>query len=83
MLNPTIDKHGTESAYLTGVFRESQRWESIPNRAEAMSLDMVQKLVDKANTLHPDSSSAAIADWFFWAVMLDSLCWNLGNHVPP
>ena len=41
VLNPTINKHGAELEYLTGVFREAQRWEFIPNRAEAMSLDMV------------------------------------------
>ena len=63
VLNPTINKHGAESEYLTGVFKEAQRWESIPNRAEAMSLDMVQSLLDKSKSSHPDSSSAAIADW--------------------
>ena len=61
--NPTLDEKGNKLEVLESVYREGSRWEKMPNRAEPLTPDMVQFLVDSSSTSHPDSAISAYADW--------------------
>ena len=40
--DPCIDKFGTRSSYLQAVYSEAKRWESMPNRQEGITIEMVE-----------------------------------------
>ena len=50
MMNPTIDIIGKQSQLITDIIHECKRWESIPNRREPVTKDMVGYLIDKGAT---------------------------------
>ena len=61
--DPCIVKHGTTAPVLTSVYKEGQRWESMPNRQEPITMEIMRFLISQASTSHQDSPEAAIADW--------------------
>ena len=61
--NPAVDESGNLPHELNKVFREAKRWESMPNRSEALTPEMVEFLYDQGNTSHQNSALAALADW--------------------
>ena len=67
MINPCLNIMGKECAYIKDILNESRRWESIPNRREPLTKDMVQYIIDKGKTLskdNPDNIYLALGDWF-------------------
>ena len=63
MMNPTIDIMGKQSQLITDLIHECKRWESMPNRREPVTKDMVNYLIDKGASKHSDNHVAATADW--------------------
>ena len=63
MINPTIDIIGKQSQLITDLIHECKRWESIPNRREPVTKDMVDYLIDKGASKYSDNHVAATADW--------------------
>ena len=61
--NPAVDKTGAIPLDLDRVYKEAQRWESMPNRSEALTPEMVEYLYDQGRASHQDSAIAAVADW--------------------
>ena len=61
--NPAIDESGATPNDLDKVYKEAKRWESMPNRAEALTPEMVEYLYDQGQLAHQDSAIAAYADW--------------------
>ena len=61
--DPCITKQGKTASVLLSVYKEGNRWESMPNRQEPLTIDMTQHLISQAQACHQDSSEAAIADW--------------------
>ena len=61
--NPALDKTGAIPPELDKVYKEAKRWESMPDRSEALTPEMVEYLYDKGKASHPDSAIAAYADW--------------------
>ena len=60
---------GTDTQFtpeLTTVYAELMRWEMAPKWREPFTLVMLTKVrsVVMETSLHPDSSTAALADWF-------------------
>ena len=60
---PSIVKHDITAPVLTSVYKEGQRWESMPNRQEPITMEIMRFLISQASTSHQDSPEAAIADW--------------------
>ena len=48
---------------LKGIIAEIRRWETMPNRVEPLTPEMVDHAVHLATKSHPDSLIAAIAPW--------------------
>ena len=63
IMDPCLDKYGTTNKYLKAVYKEAVRWESIPNRAEPLTIEMVQYFVSQAKSTSFLSADAALADW--------------------
>ena len=61
--NPAIDESGAIPNDLDKVYKEAKRWESMPNRAEALIPEMVEYLFDQGQLSHQDSAIASYADW--------------------
>ena len=61
--NPALDKTGAIPPDLDKVYKEAKRWESMPNRSEALTPEMVEYLYDTGKASHQDSALAAYADW--------------------
>ena len=62
----TVIKKKTSCALphdLDKIYKEAKRWESMPNRSEALTPEMVEHLYDKGTASHQDSAIAALADW--------------------
>ena len=51
MMNPCLNIMGKESAYIRDILSESRRWESIPNRREPLTKEMVQYIIDKGKQI--------------------------------
>ena len=61
--NPAVDETGAIPLELDKTFKEASRWESMPNRSEPLTPEMVEHLYDQGKALHQDSALAALADW--------------------
>ena len=64
--NPCLDILGKQSKYIKDILNEVKRWESIPNRREPITKDIIKYIIKKGNTLHksnPDNLYSALADW--------------------
>jgi hypothetical protein len=60
------DKNTTLIPELTKLYAELQRWESVPDRREPFTLDMLDALCSLVASTQapPDSDLAALQDWF-------------------
>ena len=61
--NPAVDESGAIPHELDKVYKEAKRWESMPNRSEPLTPEMVEYLYDYGKANHQDSALAAYADW--------------------
>ena len=61
--DPCITKHGSLAPVLKTVYKEAKRWESMPNRQEPLTIDMIQHLITQSHSSHQDSPECAITDW--------------------
>ena len=61
--DPCITQGGSTAPILKSVYREAKRWESMPNRQEALTIDMIQYFISQSKSCHRDSPECAIADW--------------------
>ena len=50
--NPALDKTGAIPPELDKVYKEAKRWESMPDRSEALTPEMVEYLYDKGKASH-------------------------------
>ena len=67
MVNPCLNIMGKQCVYIKDILNESRRWESIPDRREPLTKDMVQYVINKGKTLakaNPDNIYSALGDWF-------------------
>ena len=71
MINPTIDIMGKQSQLITDLIHECKRWESMPNRREPVTKDMVDYLIDKGASKYSDNHVAATSDWFILGLQAD------------
>ena len=63
MMKPTIDIMIQKSQLITDLLHECKRWESMPNRLQPVTKDIVGYLIDKGATKDSDNHYAATADW--------------------
>ena len=76
----------TLSPVLTSVFTELQRWESVPNRREPYTLEMLKDMQRRtaAADCGPDSMMSAMGDWFqcglFAGFRLSEWAQDAGHH---
>ena len=66
MMNPTLDIMGNQSAYIKNIIKECQRWESMPDRKEPVTKEMVEYIIEKGKSLsqdNPDNLYSALGDW--------------------
>ena len=65
MINPTLDIHGKQSHYIRDIIKETRRWESIPNRKEPITKEMVEYIIHKGNEnkKNPDNIYSALGNW--------------------
>ena len=61
--NPTLDEIGAQPRRLRAVYHEALRWEQMPNRSEALTVDMVTYLYDTGVESDEDSAASSLADW--------------------
>ena len=61
--DPTIIRTGSTAPVLQAVLHEAKRWEDMPNRQEPVTMEMTNFFISQAATSHPDSLTAAMADW--------------------
>jgi len=63
LMDPRKDNHGNMSPLIDAVIKEQRRWESMPNRKDPFTKEMLLHVHLTAEK-DPDSLSSAIADWF-------------------
>ena len=65
MINPCLDIMGNTSRYIRDIIKESKRWESIPNRREPVTQDMIEYIITKGKSIeeNPDNVYPAFGDW--------------------
>ena len=61
-LDPQLDIYGRRSSYINKVLLEVKRWESMPNRREPVTPEMMLHMV-KNRSSRTDSLSSALTDW--------------------
>jgi len=66
-LNPTKNRFGQKSEFISAVMREHKRWEQMPNRRSPLTPRMIKTSM-KYRTDHPDSLKVALIDWFVLAI---------------
>jgi hypothetical protein len=62
--DPLADASGHRSSRIDGILRECHRWESLTDKREPLTWEMVCYQQAKARAQHPDSLDAIMADWF-------------------
>lgn len=63
--DPRIDlTTGKTSSDISAIISEVKRWESMPNRREPLTADMVRWLATQTSSDAPHSYKAALHDWF-------------------
>ena len=66
VMNPCLDITGKQSKYIRDIITEVRRWESMPDRREPVTKEMVEHVFNKGLELsrsNPDNQYAAVADW--------------------
>ena len=65
MMNPCLDIMGKQSRYISDIIKELKRWESIPNRREPVTKEMIEYIIAKGklNKKNPDNLYSAFGDW--------------------
>ena len=66
MINPCLDIMGNQSVYITNILKELKRWESMPNRKEPVTKQMIEYIIKKGQSLYnrnPNNIYTALADW--------------------
>lgn len=61
--DPRCTEDGKLCPELTSIYKELNRWESIPDRREPFTIDMLVYIESIAKNSNPDSIQAAMADW--------------------
>ena len=51
--NPAVDETGAIPQELDKTYKEAKRWESMPNRSEPLTPEMVEYLYDQGKALYP------------------------------
>ena len=57
---------GNISKYINDILKELKRWESVPNRREPVTKEMVEYIISKGKSMskgNPDNLYSAMADW--------------------
>eukprot|EP00957_Ditylum_brightwellii_P117852 8990619-Ditylum_brightwellii.AAC.1 len=55
IMNPLVSLSGTQSSWIEGVIQEQHRWESMPNKQEPVTVEMVLQVCKMAKNEHEDS----------------------------
>ena len=66
MMNPCLNIMGNQSNYISDIIHELKRWESMPNRREPITKEMIKYIIDKGKGLqkiNPDNIYSALGDW--------------------
>ena len=61
---PQITNKGVRAPLISAVLKEHKRWESIPNRREPLTKDMLLYIINQALPQPLLSLGQALADWF-------------------
>ena len=57
---------GVRSRYINNIIKELQKWESVPNRREPVTIEMVGYIMSKGKYLsktNPDNIYSALGNW--------------------
>ena len=64
MMNPALNLLGNQSKYIGDILHEASRWESMPNRREPLTKDMVVYILDKGSAMESaDNLYTVMGDW--------------------
>ena len=68
-MHPLVNIYGVKSQFIVEITHEAKRWESMPNRREPLTKDMVKFIINKFTTLNlPDGKYAVMTDCFIIAL---------------
>ena len=65
LLNPCLDIMGNMSRYINDILKKLKRWESVPNRREPVTKEMIEYIISKGKSLskeNPNNLYSAMAD---------------------
>ena len=66
IMNPCLDITGKQSKYIRDIINEVKRWESVPDRREPVTKDMIEYIFNKGISLkksNKDNIYTSLADW--------------------
>ena len=66
MMNPCLDVTGKQSKHIKDIINEAKRWESVPDRREPVTQEIIEYIINKGNKLmvtNKDNIYRALADW--------------------
>ena len=66
MMNPCLDLTGKQSRFIKDILHEVKRWETMPNRREPITKDIINYIVKKGEGLkrkNPHNIYTALGDW--------------------
>ena len=66
LMNPCLDIKGNLSKNIKEILKETKRWETIPNRKEPVTKQMVEYIINKGSELkkdNPDNIYTALGNW--------------------
>ena len=85
MINPTLDIHGKQSHFIKDIIKELKRWETVPNRKEPLTKEMVEYIVNKGNKdkENPDNIYSALGNLYqsFTVIITSKILCMIGNEL--
>jgi hypothetical protein len=64
--NPCLDTNGKQSKYVKDILNEVKRWETVPNRREPVTNEIIDYLYKKGTKIsidNPNNLYSALSDW--------------------
>ena len=73
--DPTLDiTTGVQAQRITDVFHEAQRWESMPNRQEPLTIELMHHIINTSVPYNDDGPESVMADWFVLGLLAGFRC---------
>ena len=71
MMNLCLDIMGKRSTYIQDILKECTRWESIPNRKEPVTKQMIDYIAKKGKDLQKNNPNNIYSALYYWLVFVE------------